>query len=223
MSIFRTILGLVFCWSAGAQAAYEPLQVWYSSSNKDNFTNETTYSAYGQAGSDYKFDSGQKTFMGRSGYSFGIRCDVSKSGGKDFMLTFSVDDVLATPNSDAYIYVKVDENNPIEFVGRLYTNSYKSGFVRLNLTNRSNIEKFVAQSISGKKMSVRVHDERRSDIENFSVLLRGFTRYTAETLKACGIVASQSPLSKKDRLRIKEIYKKISELEKEKSNILSKY
>lgn len=224
MNVFRIILISFLLKAMSANATgYDPLQVWYSSSNKDEFTNEITYSAYGQAGSDYKLSSRKTTFMSRSGYSFGVRCDISKSGNKDFMLTFSVDNAIATPNSSVAVFVKVDENDPISLSGKLYSNSYESGFVRLTSGNKSLLEKLVSQGVAGSKMSVRIQDSRKSSIENYSVLLRGFTKHTKEALKACGVSGREEEMKGSDKKRLIEIESKIKELEQEKKNILSKY
>jgi len=161
-------------------------EVWSSRSENDAFTNEITHTATGDSGS---FSSlANRSFVRRDGYDFGVRCDVAQDGEKDFMLTFTVDGALATPSSRAYVYVKVDENAPIELIGKLFSNSYRSGYVLMNSTNQEKIEKFVAQGIAGNKLMIRVHDERRSEIEDYLVMLKGFTKHTAKAANACGVL-----------------------------------
>lgn len=217
-----SLLVLLMGLSAPA-AAYDPLQVWHSSNEKDGFTNATTYSSYGLAGSDHQLSNGQWLFNNKAGYSIGLRCDVSADGSKDFMLTFRVDSSLATPNSDAYVYLKVDSNQPLDFLGRLYSNSYRSGFVRMTPDNRSGLHSFISQAKAGKTLSVRVHDKRRSDIEDYSVLLRGFTQHTAQALNACGVTPEGQSMGQQDQARLREIEAQLKALESEKAEILSRH
>jgi len=219
MGTFRIILVLAVFLTLTANT-YGSERIWSSSTKKDEFTNETRYTATGDAGDFFTYGGG-KSFSRRIGVSFGIRCDVSSDGEKQFMLTFRVDEALDTPSSPADVFLKVDDNAPFEFSGRLFSNSYRSGYVPMRSSNREDIEKWVAQGIAGYKMSVRVQDERRSEIQNYPVLLTGFTKHTAETLHACNVSPRESSMRNSDRDRLKEIESQIQKLERERSKILS--
>jgi len=222
MKAIRLIAVLAFCWAISIQAFSSILdEVWSSRSEKDEFTNEMTYTATGDSGGFFTF-AGKTSFSRRDGYDFGVRCDVAQDGEKDFMLTFTVGSSLATPSSRAYLYTKVDDNAPIELIGKLFSNSYRSGYVLMNSTNQEKIEKLVAQGIAGNKLTVRVHDERRSEIEDYFVMLKGFTKHTAKAVNACGVGRREHSLTDADRGRLEEIDQLIRKLEREKSEILSK-
>ena len=128
-------------------------------------------------------------------------------------------------NRRAYVNVllKVDENSPIRFTGKLFSDSYTAGFVRITPSNTQVVRKYISQAISGTKVKVRVHNDRKSEIEDYAVLLAGFTKHTAAALKACEISAAESEMNTQDQARLEEIEAEVSRLEREKQNILSKY
>tara|TARA_B100001540_G_C15785083_1_gene632860 strand:+ start:1362 stop:2036 length:675 start_codon:yes stop_codon:yes gene_type:complete len=199
-------------------------EVWRSSVNKDDFSNETIYSANGRPGNFYKpSPSVEPVFRSNFDYMLGVRCDVSPNGSKDFMLTFGVSQALSTPNSSVNVLLKVDENSPIRFTGKLFSDSYTAGFVRITPSNTQVVRKYISQAISGTKVKVRVHNDRKSEIEDYAVLLAGFTKHTAAALKACEISAAESEMNTQDQARLEEIEAEVSRLEREKQNILSKY
>lgn len=116
-------------------------------------------------------------------YEFGVRCDVV---GKEkmFIFFFSGPDVISTPNSRMTVKVKIDSNDVLDYKGRMFTNSYQSGFM---YPIDADTSKLVSQMRKGNNMKVRIANIRRSNIVNYSVSLSGFSKESATAVKLCGV------------------------------------
>lgn len=139
---------------------------WHASSEKDDFTEEVTYSmfSFGKPEPRYGY------------FSLGIRCDVNKLGDNmnwELMFTVASPTALDTPNSNFTALFKIDSNDPMEFKFRLFSNSYKSGFLVVNGHNASELSTFLSQMRSGRTVKIRLINEDRSDIVNYEVSLNG--------------------------------------------------
>ncbi|WP_163392968.1 hypothetical protein [Enterovibrio norvegicus] len=181
---------------------------WLNTDSNDKITGERLVSAFSYV---YKKDE-----------SIGIRCDISDEK-QQFMLTFDSDNALGTPRKNVDMFVKVDDNQPISFRGRLYTNSYRSGYVSANDKTEANIKKLVAQMIAGHKAYVKIQNDRRSEIVNFTVGLSGFTATSKQTISVCGLNPEANKITQKNKARLSEIAVELKKLQSEKSAILSKY
>ncbi|MFA0553462.1 hypothetical protein AB4538_21695 [Vibrio lentus] len=181
---------------------------WLSTDKTDEITGERTLSAF-------SYEYGQDEYIG-------IRCDVSNDS-KKVMLTFDVDAALGTPRTEVDLFVKVDDNQPVSLRGRLFTNSYRSGYVRSNDKTELDISKLIAQMISGKKAYVKVQNDRRSEVINFNVGLSGFTAKTKKLLSLCSFKPVAKEMSVEDKARLKDIADQFEKLQLEKDAILSKY
>ncbi|EKO3439978.1 hypothetical protein V9J75_000928 [Vibrio fluvialis] len=181
---------------------------WLTSDSTDKITGERTVSAFSYI---YKQDE-----------SIGIRCDVT-SDQRQLMLTFDSDSALGTPRTDVDIFVKVDDNQPISFRGRLYTNSYRSGYVRADNKIEADVSKLIAQMLAGNKAYVKIQNDRRSEVVNFSVSLTGFTASSKQTISACGFNPKAKEITPEDKARLSGIELELKKLQSEKDSILSKY
>ncbi|MEQ6344001.1 hypothetical protein [Vibrio cyclitrophicus] len=181
---------------------------WLNTDNTDEITGKRTVSSF-----SYRYQQDE---------SVGVRCDVSGSS-TDVLLTFDVDKALGTPNTEIDMFVKVDDNQPIQFRGRLYSNSYRSGFVRLNSQTDSKINKLLTQMIAGNKAFVKVQNDRRSEIVDYSVSLSGFTASSKKVISTCSLNPKAVAMSNDDKARLDEINKTILKLNSEKRSILAKY
>ncbi|WP_153448266.1 invasion associated locus B family protein [Vibrio algicola] len=181
---------------------------WLNSDNTDAITEGRTISVF-----SYKYKQDE---------TIGLRCDVSAEG-EEALITFDADSVLGVPNTQVDMFVKVDDNKPIKFRGRLYSNSYTSGFVRANDKTESQFNKLVAQMTSGNKAIVKIQNDRRSEIVNFNVSLSGFTAKSKKVLSVCKLNSKAIEISAEDKVRLKEINIELEKLGSEKDSILSKY
>ncbi|CAH1554743.1 hypothetical protein [Vibrio owensii] len=181
---------------------------WLNTDNTDEISERRTLSAF-----SYKYQQEE---------SIGVRCDIS-NGKKETLLTFDVDSALGVPNTEVDMFVKVDDNKPIKFRGRLYSNSYRSGFVRMNDKTGVQISKLLAQMIAGNRAFVKIQNDRRSEIVDYSVSLSGFTSSSNKTLSACDLNPKAVEMKAADKDRLSEINEAIKKLNSEKEAILSKY
>lgn len=181
---------------------------WLTSDNTDAITGERTVSAFSYI---YKQDE-----------SIGVRCDVS-GDKKSIMLTFDADDALGTPRTNVDMFVKVDDNQPISFRGRLYTNSYRAGYVDASGDSEADVSKLLAQMIAGNKAYVKIQNDRRSEVVNFNVSLSGFTAKSKKALSACSFNPKAKEMTPEDKARLSEISSELKKLQSEKTAILSKY
>ncbi|WP_104399080.1 hypothetical protein [Vibrio penaeicida] len=219
----KTLFLLLALLSFGA-SAYDPMQAWYKSEKTDEFSGEITYSAYGVAGYYSEATKYSKArYRSDFDHTFGVRCDVDKSGEQNFMIKFNGKSALATPNTRVNLAIKIDENAPIYFDAKLFSNSYRAGFVRMNEENKKKVETLISQARAGYKIRVRANDRAKSDFTEFTASLRGFTKMTAKTLKACDVGGNSRKMSEEDLNRLKEIAQEIIALEKEKARLEAKY
>lgn len=192
-------------------------ELWYSHSEIDDFSGEKSHNTYSYSvyQSDY-FEGWQKNYE----KEFGLRCDVSKVGDQDFMLTFSVPSAIATPRSAVEMMIKVDDQEPLSFEGNLFSNSYQSGYILMSSKNETNIAELITKMKAGSLALVRVNDLRNSEIVDMKISLKGFTKSSKDALSACGI--SGLALSAEDLKRLQDIEGKIQKLAAEKKSILEK-
>lgn len=145
---------------------YEPPPpAWTFDQETDEFTGEKRVWA---AAAGRKRDRWGGTTLHR----LGVEC---RDGG--FSLTFSTG-VVAAPSSEVLLYVKVDNNEPIQFDARLYRNSYESGYADIPVTHP-----IVEQMKAGRLARVRV--DAQTEIVDWSVSLRGFTASSKRVLSDC--------------------------------------
>ncbi|XAG09885.1 hypothetical protein NM432_18525 (plasmid) [Vibrio metschnikovii] len=181
---------------------------WLKSDSTDKITGERTVSSF-----SYKYKKEER---------IGIRCDVT-SDQRQLMLTFASDSALGTPRTEVEMFVKVDDNLPINFRGRLFTNSYRSGYVRADDKTEADVSKLVAQMLAGNKAYVKLQNDSRSEVVNFTVSLIGFTASSKQTISACGFKPRAKEITPEDKARLSEIAVELKELQSEKDTILSKY
>ncbi|MCE0494245.1 hypothetical protein [Vibrio salinus] len=223
------ILTLIASFSGMAGEHFN--QVWRSSKSVDEFTHDTRYIANGWSEIHYllpdsdriEYTSNQMSYAVNPLRQIGTRCDVSVEGDLKFMLTFQIDQHLKAPEDVVYLKLRVDQHAPLAFSGRLFVNSDNAGYVALSKQNAAQMRQFIAQAKAGYEMSVRVHNQYKSVIEDYSVLLRGFTKHTADSLRACAVFISPANISLYDKQRLNEIDRKIETLKAEKNAILNKY
>lgn len=223
MKKVRSLVCLMFVFCSSSYAEYDLSQAWQSDTSKDEFTGKVTYSATAYAGSFFKGADKKTIFLADTSHSLGIRCDIATANSIDFMFTFGVKDALATPNSAVSVLLKVDDNQPVELLGQLYSNSYREGFIRLTPNNRQQLLSVISQAAVGNKVLIRVYDEGKSTIENYSVLLKGFTKSTSEALKACAVNGEDKKLSDENIKRLTEIENEIKLLQSERDKIKAGY
>jgi hypothetical protein len=190
----------------------------------DEFTQDTRYMANGWSEIEYRLPESQRSeYTVNPLRQFGTRCDISKDGHRKFMLTFVIDKPMAAFDDRVYTNIKVDEFSPFTFTAHLFTNSNNAGYIELDRTNAAQMHRFISQARAGYTMTIRIHNQQQSFVEDYSVLLRGFTKHTAGSLRACAVSVAPSRLTAYDRRRIKEINQQIDALEAEKMAIMEKY
>lgn len=227
--LILTISALIFTSVCAAGERFN--QVWRSNKSVDEFTHETRYMANGWSQIQYvlpdsdniEYSNNQIEYAVNPLRQIGIRCDVAKEGDLNFMITFHIEKHIIAPDRRVYLKLKVDKHAPLAFAAKLFVNSDNAGYVSLDKNNVVLIRQFIAQAKAGNEMSVRVHNKQKSMIEDYSVLLRGFTRHTADALSACAVFISPTNISAYDKRRINEINNQIKELQAEKTSILQKY
>ncbi len=223
------ILSLIPALSWGAGEQFD--QVWRSKKSVDEFTHEAMYMANGWSQIQYtlpdsdniKYANNQIEYTVNPLRQIGTRCDVSKEGDLKFMVTFHIEKHITSADRLVYLKLKVDNHAPLAFAAKLFVNSDNAGYVALDKSNVAQMRQFIAQSKAGHEVLVRVHNKHKSVIEDYSVLLRGFTQHTADSLRACAVFISPAKISAYDKRRIKEIDSQIEKLEAEKASILKRY
>ncbi|MBY8008215.1 hypothetical protein KW471_07890 [Vibrio fluvialis] len=209
---------LLFFLANICQASDTNFDIWKYSEHKDEFSNIYTYEVMGRAGTiSDAVEEGKFIFYPNNFYQIGLRCDENKT--KDLMLIFNVKDTIATPNSNVVLQLKSDNNPPLSFNGRLFSNSYRGGYIKLSETNSNDFSKAINQFKKSNNLKVRISDIRKSSVIDYEVSLSGFTKTSKKLLTKC--YGNVKPEKNSYLIRIDEINKQIKALEKEKEELLS--
>ena len=149
---------------------------WDTSIAVDDFTDEVTASAWSTGGKKYN-----------SYKSVGLRC-------MDRKIYITFDTVSYVSSNSSYVIVKarVDKNATGFFVGKLYSNSNNSGWIPNVARDKSGIIKqevkvnsFISEMKKGSKLLIQASNTRKSNIEQVSVSLKGFTKAYNTIKSAC--------------------------------------
>lgn len=64
--------------------------------------------------------------------SYGLRCDIDSAGNSNLLFTFDTGKIIKSTGSKVVVWIRVGKNKTLEYSGKMYSNSYTSGYVALN-------------------------------------------------------------------------------------------
>ena len=135
-----------------------------------------------------EFDESKSTTMFRwdkKYRSIGLRCD-NKENSNTLMITFDAGEVISSPGSDVWLYMKVDDNKSHKYRARTWRNSYEGGYIAV-VDDKS--KSIIREMIPGSILKSRV--DAGSSIVDFTVSLNGFTKNASKLLPLCNYVPDE--------------------------------
>ncbi|MCJ2376337.1 hypothetical protein LNL84_05755 [Vibrio sp. ZSDZ34] len=181
---------------------------WVSDHSIDPFDKVETHRAYGFG-----------TKIDDEYTSFGIRCD----NRNKLLITTGFATDLDTPNAYIDLAFKVDGYEPIFLQGRLYMNSVKSAFVRMNQSNKVLLNRLIDQSLKGNVVSIRASNKEQTTFVDYEVPLIGFTRHSASTRVSCGIGYEKVDMLAEDKAELKRLNLLLDSIKEKIAAIEGKY
>lgn len=164
-----SVATILLSTSAMANTFYDD---YHNFTDVDEFTDESTYTSIKR--SEYAhFQYGQGEMVTAS---HGLRCNVSETGQKSLLLKFDTGRVFASQGSSVTIFYKIDNNKAIKINGSMFSNSYESGYARVN-------HQVINEMKKGNNVKIRVSTSRDSQTMEFS--LAGYTKSTNQVLNKC--------------------------------------
>ncbi|MGR5176397.1 hypothetical protein ACPV4B_03330 [Vibrio parahaemolyticus] len=181
---------------------------WFNEHTIDKFDGVETHRAWGFG-----------DVIGNEYATYGIRCDSREK----LLVTVGFATELEDYNAPISIAFKVDNYDPIRFQGQLFSNTKKSGFVRANRDNLPMLNQLILQSRKGLQVAVRVSNQQESQFIDYTVPLRGFSRFSRSTRDACGVGTVRMPMTAKDKSELLKLNQQLIDIKQRIAEIEAKY
>jgi len=111
--------------------------------------------------------------------SIGLRCDIDKN--KTLMLTFDTGQIFKATGTDVEVLIRIGKNETLKFVGKTYSNSYKSGYVILK--DQVIFNQLKSEDKMKRELKIRIIGSSSIIDRTFSMI--AFVEKSVNLLKAC--------------------------------------
>lgn len=174
VTIIGALVMLTGCVSTDGPVVKRTNSFWNKLTYTDSMDDTLTVKARGWV---FKMDNYTSEYE-----EISFECSAPINGAPVFSMNWGSDGVITSPNSPVSVTIRVDDNKPLSFIGKTYTNSYSSGFIH----DSTNINVLLTQLVDSTSIVVRIANERSSRIDEFTVKSTNYNETMVPVNRLCG-------------------------------------